>query len=71
MIAATVLSLVLSASCPATKLIGFDAPLTQDEMTSLVHAQKRCGEIYPDSPCLKSFEKREEQVFWAICGKAE
>jgi hypothetical protein len=71
LIKATVLSVVLSASCPPTKLIGFDAPLTEQETQSLNHAKKRCAEIYPDSPCLKSFEKREEQVFWAICGAAE
>jgi hypothetical protein len=71
MIAATVLSLVLSNGCPSTKLIGFNAPLTQDETESLNHAKKRCKEIYTDAPCLKSFEKREEQVFWAICGRGE
>lgn len=63
------LSIVLSANCPPTKLIGFTAPLTAQETESLNHAKKRCEEIYPESPCLKSFEKREEQVFWAICGK--
>lgn len=71
MIKELVLAVTLAANCPPTKLIGFDAPLTEDETASLNHAKKRCAEIYPDSPCLKSFEKREEQVFWAICGGAE
>ncbi len=71
MIGNIILATVLATSCPPTKLIGFDVPLTDQETESLLHAKKRCAEIYPDSPCLKSFEKREEQVFWAICGAAE
>lgn len=69
MINSILFSLVLSATCPATILIGFDQPLTEQELESLTHAQKRCKEIYKESPCLKSFEKRAEQTFWAICGK--
>lgn len=63
-----ILSAVLSNSCPPTKLIGFTERLTEQEIESLNHARNRCPEIYPDSPCLKIFEKREERVFWAICG---
>lgn len=43
--------------------------MTKDEGKSMDHAKKRCGEIYPDNVCLISFEKREENVFWALCGK--
>lgn len=68
MIKPLILFVVLSANCPPTKLIGFDAPLTENELQSLNHAKRRCAEIYPESPCLKSFEKRAEQTFWAICG---
>lgn len=60
---------VASVSCPKTKLIGFTAPLTLQEKESLNHASKRCVELYSNLPCLKSFEKRAEQVFWAICGE--
>jgi len=70
MIKAIVLSTLLSGACPETNLIGFDAPLTQQETANLNQAKKRCGELYPDAPCLKSFEKREEGVFWAICAGA-
>lgn len=71
MIQILTLSVLLSYACPQTKLIGFDKPITAQENESLQYASKRCRVIYSDSPCLKSFEKREEQVFWAICGKEE
>lgn len=63
------LSAFLSLSCPIPKLMGFKAPLTQQESESFNRAKRGCVEHYPDAPCLKSFEKREERVFWAICGK--
>jgi hypothetical protein len=69
MLKSIVLSVVMANSCPETKLIGFDASLTAKEQESLNHATKRCAELYSDAPCLKSFEKRAEQTFWAICGK--
>lgn len=28
----------------------------------------RCGKVFKDSPCLKTFIKKEEQVYWVICG---
>ena len=70
MIKELALSAILLSTCPETKLIGFDAELTQQETANLNQAKKRCGELYPDAPCLKSFEKREEGVFWAICAGA-
>lgn len=30
---------------------------------------KRCVYYFPDSPCLKKFIKKEENDYWAICGK--
>ena len=68
MIKSLVLSVILSANCPPTKLIGFTSPLTAQETESLNHAKNRCKVYYKDAPCLKSFEKREENVFWALCG---
>jgi len=69
MIPSIILSTFLSVNCPETLLIGFNSPLTIQETESLQQAKARCGEIFPDAPCLKSFEKREENIFWAICGR--
>jgi len=64
---ASIFSILLSGICPETRLIGFNTTPTIQEVKDLNQAKKRCNELYPDAPCLKSFEKREEQVFWAIC----
>lgn len=66
---AFLLSVALAATCPETKLIGFNGPLNEDDTAALNSAKKRCGEIYPESPCLKTFEKRGELNYRAICGK--
>lgn len=69
MIKMLVLSVALAAQCPETKLVGFDKPLDENEREVLANAKKRCGEIYPEAPCLVKFEKRGERNFWATCGK--
>jgi len=71
MIKSIIVGAAVALSCPETKLIGFDAPLTRQEQANLRQAKKRCAELYSESPCLKSFEKREENVFRAICGSEE
>ena len=55
--------------CAAVILIGFQSPLNTDDLNALKAATKRCAEIYPEAPCLKKFIKKEERVFWAICGE--
>jgi len=32
-------------------------------------AEKRCGELYPDAPCLKLWRKFGIQMYTAICGE--
>ena len=32
-------------------------------------AKTRCSELYPESPCLKKFYKRNFQDYFALCGK--
>jgi len=34
-------------------------------------AKQRCGEKFPEAPCLTTFVKKEELVYWAICGEKE
>jgi hypothetical protein len=35
---------------------------------ALIRASERCGEIYPDAPCLKKFYKLDENRYSALCG---
>lgn len=34
----------------------------------IAHASKRCGEIFPDAPCLKRLVKVKEQAYNIYCG---
>lgn len=38
------------------------------DKAALTTAQKRCGEIYSDAPCVKTFTKTETNVYRVICG---
>ena len=60
---------LMTMKCPDTALIGFSPKLVLIERQSLSRAKKHCSELYPEAPCLKKFIKREELVFWAICGE--
>lgn len=44
-------------------------PWSRIDYDNAEHATKRCGEIYPNSPCLKKFIKVRTQMYRAICGK--
>jgi hypothetical protein len=67
MIGELALFTIMSINCPKTNLIGFEIPMSKIEMESLNRAIVHCKELYPEAPCLKSFEKRAELVYWAIC----
>jgi hypothetical protein len=64
------LILLLALSCPDTKMINNSGlPWNKYDYSVLQSAKKRCGEIYPDAPCVKKFYKKEETNYWVICGK--
>jgi len=55
--------------CAATIIINLTATWQPDDQKILGQAQKRCIQLYADSPCLTKFHKRAEQTYWAICGQ--
>jgi len=63
-------SILLANSCPKTnvKLLNSSKWNKHDD-ESLKVAKNRCPVMYPDSPCLKKFEKVKENSYHAICGK--
>jgi len=66
-----ILSSVLLAaalSCPEPTLIGFEKGMTENDKSSLAMAKTRCGELYPNSPCVSLFQKVEELQYRVICG---
>ena len=54
--------------CVATILVGFSEPMSKDDTNALKTATNNCSKYFPEAPCLKKFIKREELVYWAICG---
>jgi hypothetical protein len=63
------LSFVRADSCPKVRMQNVTkVPWTQHDRDVLVRAQKRCGELYPDMPCVKLFRKFGFQMYTVICG---
>jgi hypothetical protein len=68
------MKIILIASllnCPKTEFINKTNEFWNEmDYKHLSMAQKRCGEIYKNSPCLKLFIKRTvNRDYSAICGK--
>lgn len=56
--------------CAVVLLINLSAePWNKADKDNQDHATVRCGEKYPDSPCLKKFIKVEPLMYRAICGE--
>jgi hypothetical protein len=63
------LLLVLGLSCPTPKIINTSGYAWNDfDQQTLNRAKKRCGQLYPKSPCVKKFFKTEEITYQVICG---
>lgn len=63
------LLILLALSCPITKIENISGhPWNKHDQEVLEYVQKRCGQVYPDSPCVKLFRKREAQDYSVICG---
>jgi hypothetical protein len=60
--------LVTCAIVCCTTFTTSSSKITKVDTINLNHARKRCGELYPDSPCLTKFTKVEDNVYRATCG---
>lgn len=57
-------------SCPETKIINkTNVPINERDNQALSTCKKHCSVYYKDAPCLKVFEKHQEQGYHCICGK--
>lgn len=55
--------------CAQTQLINQTKESWNDfDQAVLRKADIRCGELYPDAPCVRRFYKRPEQSYWVVCG---
>jgi hypothetical protein len=58
--------------CPKPNIVNESKkPFNQTDKVTLQRAYKRCGELYPESPCVKLFIKRTERDYAVICGRIE
>lgn len=55
-------------SCPKTIVKTFDGSWTKDDEVILDAASKRCGQLYPNSPCVKLIQKLAPQEYRVTCG---
>ena len=60
--------IILALNCPNPKVINKTKTWVKLDEQTFNRAKKRCGEIYPEAPCLKTFIKKEERAYQAICG---
>jgi hypothetical protein len=70
MVAKTLLAIGLM--CPHTAHVNkTDEPWNDYDKKIFLQVQKRCGQIYPDAPCVKLFRKFDTQSYTVLCGKGE
>ena len=66
------LVLLLALSCAEPRIENTSGlKWNEVDQEMLDTAKKRCGVIYPDSPCVKMFRKYDFQSYSVICGKSK
>ena len=64
------ISLFIALSCLSPVMQNVTQfPWNDYDRSELKYAEKRCGEIYSDAPCVKLFRKYDKQSYTVICGK--
>jgi hypothetical protein len=62
------LSILVVLSCPDTKMWNASKyPWNKHDYQMLDRTKIRCGQLYPNSPCVKLFRKYDFQSYSAIC----
>lgn len=61
---------LLALSCSAAIMQNVTPfPWNDYDRDELKYAEKRCGEIYKDTPCVKIFRKFGKRDYSVVCGK--
>lgn len=64
-----IVALLLALSCPDTKMVNATKfPWNEWDRSRLQYSKKRCGEMYPEAPCVKLFRKWGKQDYSVVCG---
>lgn len=65
------LLLVAALSCPTPKIDNQTGTWNKFDQTTLENAEKRCGELFPDGPCVHLFVKKDGKdgiTYNVVCG---
>lgn len=55
--------------CGVTSVVNHTEVWSEHDQIVLDTAKERCKFYYPEAPCLKVFYKKEEKVYWSVCGE--
>ena len=67
-----VFAVLLAALCSKTIIVNDSKhPWNSFDQKTLNRAKIRCGEIYPNSPCVKWFRKYNERDYQVVCGASK
>lgn len=61
------LIMLLALACPQTRIENWTNEWNKQDQWTLDNAKKRCGQLYPDAPCVKMFRKKDESTYNVIC----
>lgn len=62
-------SLLMALHCPNVIMINLtNEPWSKHDKMMLSKAKKRCGELYSNARCVKTFKKLGFQEYSVICG---
>ena len=59
----------LALVCSSVTVVNYTKEWIKIDQLNYNQAVKRCPELYKDAPCLKTFIKKRDRVYNAICGK--
>lgn len=59
----------LNATCGAPTIQNFTNIWNKQDQATYEGAIKRCIQLYPTSPCLKTFIKKDSTTYNAVCGE--
>lgn len=55
--------------CPAPVTQNYTTKWNIQDQRTFDGAMVRCGQLYPEAPCLKIFRKKDSTTYNVICGK--
>jgi hypothetical protein len=64
------LALAVAPMCPSPLIINHTKEWTTFDAKTLARAKIRCGQLYPNSPCVQTFMKTKPLTYQVICTAA-